>query len=159
ENLQWLDTVITLTAQDRSFEFPEATIAAIVAQFRQLTATEVRPIRQLVARLIFDSLLPQQFADLRSASAGAAGLSGLYQAEGYHIDLRFELSDENNDEQLIGQVLPEQWDATELTQFKVQLLQHGSVISATNTNARGVFKFPQLMSGTYDLKVSVPDGE
>ena len=159
QNLQWLEMVTTAAAEDRSFDFPEETIAAVVADFKARTAPHVLPIGQRIARLVFDSFLSPQLADVRSAATATAGRQVLYHTEGYHIDLRFELSDDNNDEQLIGQVLPERWDATELTQFKVQLLQGGSVVSATSTNAHGVFKIAPLVSGTYDLKVSVPDGE
>lgn len=159
ENLQWLEVVISSAARDQSFEFPEETIAAIVARFKQQTAAGLRPIRQYIARLIFDSGTLPQLAGARMPSKKAARRQALYQAEGYDIDLIFLFSAEHNDEQLTGQVVPEHGDATELTPFKVELLQHDSVISATNTDKHGVFEFSQLISGTYDLKVFVPDGE
>ena len=159
ENLKWVEMVISITAEDRSFEFSEETIAAIVAQFKERAAAGLRPIRQYIAELIFDSGLLPQFAGGRPDSEEPTGRRALYHAEGYDIDLRFVLSDENNDERLIGQVRPEQWDTPELAPFKVQLIQDGSVISAANTDGRGVFKFAHLISGIYDMKVSVPDGE
>lgn len=159
ENLHWLELVISSAAQDRSFEYSEETLATIVARFKEQTAIGLRPSRQYIAKLIFDSGLLPQLVDARSDSDESAGRQALYHAEGYDIDLRFDLSREHNDEQLIGQVLPEHCDAPELPQFKVQLLQHGSVISATNTDVQGEFIFTQLMSGMYDLKVSVPAGE
>lgn len=157
-NLQWLESVALSASEDRSFEFPEATIAAVVARFKEWTVTRT-PVRQRIAQLVFDSLNLPQLADVRSASVGTGARQMLYHADGYDIDLRFELSDETDEERLIGQVLPEDWDATELSQFKIQLLQGDAVVSATNTNAHGVFKIAQLASGIYDLKVSVPEAE
>jgi hypothetical protein len=157
-NLQWLEGVTLSASEDRSFDFPEATIAAVVARFKEWTVTRT-PIRQRIAQLVFDSLNLPQLADVRSGSVGMGARQMLYHADGYDIDLRFELSDETDEERLIGQVLPEHWDATELSQFKIQLLQDNAVVSATNTNAHGVFKIAQLASGVYDLKVSVPEAE
>src|SRR5262249_5908847 len=133
ENLQWFETIISLTAQDQSFEFSEETIAVIVAQFKERTEAVIQPIRQYIARLIYDNRLLPQLADARSTSAVAAGAvaagrQALYRSEGYDIDLRFKSVEETDDELLVGQVLPELGDATELMQFKVQLLQHGSVV-------------------------------
>src|SRR5262249_29974566 len=87
------------------------------------------------------------------------GRESLYRAAGYDIDLKFVLLDDNNKERLIGQILSEQETGTEPTQFKVQLLRHGSVVDTTNADDTGEFMFAQLISGTYDLKVFVRDGE
>src|SRR5262249_10092342 len=62
ENLQWLEKVISTVAEDESFEFSEETITAIVAWFKENKqgATAQRPIRQYIARLIFDTgVLPK----------------------------------------------------------------------------------------------------
>src|SRR5262249_16930308 len=83
----------------------------------------------------------------------------IYRAAGYDVDLIFVFSDENNNERLVGQIIPDRENSIELPPFKIELLQNGSLVSATNTNVRGVFNFVQLISGTYNLKVSVPEGE
>jgi hypothetical protein len=159
EKLQWLEMTISTAAADQSFEFSEETIIAIVARFKQQAASGLRPIRQYIARLIFDSGIPLQLAEARLNKEKPLVRRMLYNAEGYDIDLKFTWSNKSNDERLAGQILSERCDAIEPTQFKVELLQHASVISATTTDKHGVFKFDRLMPGTYDLKVSVPNGE
>lgn len=161
QSIDWLQKIESSMATDHSFDFPESVIALAVTRFREWTGTAAAtaPIRQFFAKLLFDSFEVSQLADVRSSAGAASSRQMLYRSDGYDIDLRFELSPENNTEQLIGQVLPESWDATELLQFRVQLLQNGTVVSATHTNARGIFTIVPLTSGTYDLRVSVPDGE
>jgi hypothetical protein len=158
ENQRWLDLVINAAASDRSFDFSEETLAAIITKFKKQYAARQQPIRQYFAELIFERLLTPQFADTRPQSEEVSGRRALYHAAGYDIDLRFVL-DKNNGERMIGQVRPDHWDTPDLPTFKVELLQDGSVVSAMNTNGRGRFIFAQLISGTYDLKVSVPEGE
>src|SRR5262245_30206371 len=79
ENLRWLEIVTTTTAEDRSFNFSDETIAAIVTQFKTQTAADVLPLRQRIARLVFDSFLSPQFTDARSAAAAALNRQVLYQ--------------------------------------------------------------------------------
>jgi hypothetical protein len=159
ENLQWLALVIKTTAEDKSFEFSEETIAALVARLKEQAAPAQRLIRQYIARLIFDTGVLPQPAYGRLTKEEFVIRHALYRAEGYDIDLRFELSYETNDEQLIGRVLWKRQDATKIVNFMVELLQDGSLISATNTNLRGTFKFENLMLKSYDMKISIPEGE
>src|SRR5262249_10112186 len=130
ENLRWLEAILATVVDDSSFEFSEEAITVIVAQFKEQAAPTQRSIRQYIAELIFEKVLLPQFADTRPHSEEVSGRRALYHAEGYDIDLRFVL-DKNNGERLIGQVRPDHWDTPELPQFKVQLLQRGSLISAT----------------------------
>src|SRR5262245_47092090 len=60
ENLQWLALVIKTAAEDRSFDFSEEKLLAIVARFKEQVAAGLQPIRQYIAKLIFDSGIPLQ---------------------------------------------------------------------------------------------------
>ena len=162
EQHTWLSDVARVTTQDHSFEYPEWIIKRVVAQFEAQSVTSLIKIRQFFAQLIFDSLNPNQLADMRSGMAGmgkAAGRQTLYQAEGYDIDLRFEQSEGTNIEELIGQILPEQASGIELAGINVWLIKNNRAISQARTNTRGIFKFMGVVSGTYDLKISAPEGE
>jgi hypothetical protein len=183
ENLQLWQAIRRLAAEDQSFEFSEEVISAIVswfksasagaqsleiseetivaiaAQLKQQTAAGLQPIRQFFARLIFDTGVLPEFAYERDPSNKIVRRSELFQAEGYDIDLLFIFYKTTNNERVAGQVVPEQGAAVVPTPFKVELLQQGSVISATNTNQYGFFKFTRLVADTYDLKISVPEGE
>src|SRR5262249_49494727 len=164
ENLGLLKTVVETAIEDRSFDFSEEALAASVARFKEEKAISQRPIRQFIAKLIFDGALlltgPQcEFADARVPPEKIPRRQVLYHAQGYDVDLLFVFNKEHNNERLIGQILPERCETSDIPQFKVQLLQHGSVISVTDTNDDGQFKFAQVVSGIYDLKVSVPEGE
>ena len=159
-NQAWLTTVSNLTATDHSFDFPEWVIRRAVTQFEAGAVTPLAQLRQLVARLMFDSLATPSLAAVRSeATYMPSGRQVLYQAEGYDIDLRFEPADEGEQEELIGQILSQQLHGTELAPLSIQLWKDGQAINQTSTNARGIFKLANIASGSYDLKISVPEGE
>jgi hypothetical protein len=162
EQQTWLSDVASLTAQDNSFEYPEWVIKRVVSQFEAQSVSPVAKVRQFFAQLIFDSLNPNQLAEIRSGTAGmgqAAGRQTLYQADGYDIDLRFEQSEDVSLEELIGQILPKQSSGIELAGINVSLLKNDRTISRARTNSQGIFKFMGVASGIYDLKISAPEGE
>ncbi len=162
EQQSWLSDVAMLSAQDKSFAYPEWVINRVVAQFEAQPVTLLTQVRQFFAQLVFDSLNPGQLADVRSGASGmrqSAGRQTLYQAEGYDIDLRFEQSEDSSIEELIGQILPGQASGLELAGISVWLIKDNRTISQSRTNARGIFKFMGIVSGTYDLKISAPEGE
>jgi hypothetical protein len=99
-----------VASQDKSFEFAPEVIDRAVSWFKEQTVQEDRPLGQILARLIFDSLMPSQLAPVRSGlleSIAPAGRQVLYNAGEYDVDLRFERGEDTNDEDLIGQILPE----------------------------------------------------
>jgi hypothetical protein len=108
-----------------------------------------------IARLVFDSLMPPQLADVRAESptAGAAGRQMLYRVEGYDIDLRFEQTEDGEAEELIGQILPEDRPPAEMPAFTVRLRRDEVETGRAQTDARGIFKFARIPSGVYDLRI------
>jgi hypothetical protein len=169
ENLQWLNKVITLAAEDKSFEFSEETLAAIVTRLKEQVAIDLQikeqkpiglqPIRRFFAELIFDSGGLPQLVEARLRSKEPLVRRTLYQAEGYNIDLKFTWSNKSNDERLDGQVLLKDCGVTTPAQVKVELLQQGSVVFSATTDEYGVFECYRLTPGTYEMKIIVPDGE
>lgn len=162
EQRQWLASVLEVTAQDRSYDLPAAALARVVNWFRGEPSPQMRSVRRFVAQMIFDSLRPSEMAPMRSGLAGAGAAAGrqiLYRAEGYDIDLRFESGEDSSDEDLIGQILPEDRSPTASDNLSVRLVRDQIEVAAALANARGVFKFAGLPSGIYDLRINVPEGE
>jgi len=162
ENHGWLEEVLRLASEDKSFEYPEETIQQVVSYFKTRPAASSPSLRQFFARLIFDSFTPFQMADVRSdlaSSPAVAGRQMLFQAEGYDIDLRFEQADDSADEELIGQVLSGKQSPAGLDLLSAHLLKDEAEIDYVKTDARGIFKFARVPAGVYNLKIQVPEGE
>ncbi len=162
ENHVWLEDVLRLASEDKSFEYSEETIEQIVTYFKARPAAPSPSLRQFFARLIFDSFAPYQMADVRSDMAGGPAVSGrqmLFQAQGYDIDLRFEKAEDSADEELIGQVLFGKQSASGLDHLSAHLFKGEAEIDQVKTDARGIFKFARVPAGVYNLKIKVPEGE
>src|SRR5215831_1814723 len=85
ENHRWLTEMLAVTERDDSFDFSEETIAWSVAQFKAASASAPSKM-QILARLIFDNLLPVRIVEVRSMAAPAVSRQMLYQAGGYDVD-------------------------------------------------------------------------
>jgi hypothetical protein len=155
ENQSWLAEVARAAAEDRSFDFPAEVIARAVALMPPRPAATGPTLGERIARLVFDSLMPPQLADVRAESptAGAAGRQMLYRVEGYDIDLRFEQTEDGEAEELIGQILPEDRPPAEMPAFTVRLRRDEVETGRAQTDARGIFKFARIPSGVYDLRI------
>ncbi len=162
EQKEMLTTTVQIASEDKSFEFEPETISRAVSYFKEQTAEEDRPLGQILARLIFDSLMPSQLAPVRSGLLEAiapAGRQVLYNAGGYDVDLRFERGEDTNDEDLIGQILPGNRLPSDIDGVAVRLLQDEIEVAHAHANKRGVFIFLRIASGIYELRIRVPDGE
>lgn len=161
-NRYWLENVAQVTAQDRSFDFSEDAIKGLVAWFKSQPAHARPSVRRLMANLIFDSLAARQVAFVRTDSVTGQATGGrqmLFQAEGYDIDLRFEGVEDKPTEDLIGQVLPQSDSFTATGGAMVQLWKDEQPQLTTQANDHGVFRFGQISSGVYDLKIQVAEDE
>ncbi len=156
---RWLSEVLHLTSQDDSFEFSEAVIARVIAQFKGWVARDRTPLRQMIAQLIFDSFFPGTLAEARDGSSSSASRQMLFRVDGYDIDLRFELSEAADGEDLIGQIMAEDQARAELAPMSVELQGAHATPTQTLTNARGIFRFNSLPPGIYNIKLHVPEGE
>jgi hypothetical protein len=165
ENMRWLGEVAWLTAQDQSFDFPDELMKGLVVWFKEQPAPTPRTLRKLVAKLVFDSLLPQQYAPVRGETGQpfvrplVAGRQMLFQAEGYDVDLRFEAIEDLDTEDLIGQVLPQRIEQPDIADATVELWSAAPEPQRVQTDQQGLFRFAQIPSGIYDLKIQVSEGE
>ncbi len=162
ENLRWLGEVRQLTSQDRSFDIPESAIQGMVAWFKSQPSHARQPLRKLIASLSFDSLMNRQVAFVRSETAAAQPPNGrqmLFQTEGYDIDLRFEGIEDKPLEDLIGQILPNSQLHQTVSGVTVQLWQNEQEKSSAQADSLGVFRFAQIPSGIYDLKIQTAEDE
>ena len=115
QNQRWLLEVQQIASLDDSFEFPEAITAHIVSWLPAKVPAKpaARPLRTLIAQLLFDSFTPLPLAEARAAAVldaptdAAAGRQLLYHVEGYDVDLRLEKMAEADSYDLLGQVLSE----------------------------------------------------
>jgi hypothetical protein len=162
ENQRWLEEVLQLTSEDKSFEYSEKSIQQVVFYFNAQYAKSSPSVPQFIARLIFDSFAPNQLMDVRSNLTGTLWVSGrqmLFHAAGYDIDLRFEEAEDSDDEELIGQILSEKQEPSELARLSVYLIKGEAEIDNVKTDERGIFKFARVFAGVYNLKIQVPEGE
>jgi hypothetical protein len=158
-NQQWLTGVLELTATDQSFDFAEAVLERTIALFNPGRQMSRPKLREIIAQLIFDSFWQLQPAEVR---VGVPALSQsrqlLFRAEGYDIDVRFELAESGLTDELMGQILPTRSVAHTLASLPVQLWQSEVLRAEARTNARGIFKFKQVNQGRYTLKLTAPEG-
>jgi hypothetical protein len=161
DNLRWLEEVSNLARQDQSFEFPEVTIKHLVAWFTSQPARTLPSLRKLIAKLSFDSLSPNQFAPVRgNPAAGHATSPGanrqmLFQTEGYDIDLRFEAIEDSSNEDLIGQILPQNEAEVIPAGVTVQLWHDEEQRMSTQTDQYGFFRFARIPLRAYELRIQV----
>jgi hypothetical protein len=159
DNQQWLAEVLGLTATDQSFDFPEAPLQRTLAIFNPRRQKSTPKLREIVAQLVFDSFWQPQPVQMRvGAPAFAHSRQLLFRAEGYDIDIRFELAETGQTDELMGQVLPTRTVPHALASLPVQLWQTDILQAEAQTNARGIFKFKQVNQGRYTLKLTAPEG-
>lgn len=147
---------------DDSFEFPEEIIQQVLTQFKSQPLTAQSPVRQLLARLVFDSFAPRHFAEIRADTAigdDVAGRQMLFRAEEYDIDLKCEQSSDYEVEVMFGQIVPQSERRPDMNDLTVALMQGDAIINRVRTDSRGNFRFERIISGNYDLKIQVPEGE
>jgi hypothetical protein len=162
DNQRWLEEVIQLASEDKSFEYSHETIQQVVSYFKTRSATSSPSLPQFIARQIFDSFASNQLVNVRSDLAGTLWVSGrqmLFHAAGYDIDLRFEQAEDSDDEELIGQILSEKQVLSGLTRLSVHLIKGETEIDIVKTDERGIFKFARVLAGVYNIKIQVPEGE
>lgn len=162
EDLKWLGEVLTLTSEDQQYRASEETIQYLVRCYRaERGAKTTTSLPRLIARLIFDSLSPRQLADVRSQPVGGAICfrQMLFQAPGFHVDLRCEMAPENQGEDLIGQVMPDRPEPGNPLTFTTQLFAGEKEIGSAVADQRGLFKYERIPSGVYQLRVQSPQGE
>jgi len=164
ENFRWIGEVITLARQDESFTFSEDVVRWSVAQFKVASAEHVS-LPQFLARLVFDSLGPARFADVRSTPVSSgSSRQMLFRADMYDVDVRIEQAERQPGVYVIGQILCGEKRPGELSGFEVRMARPDDSTGAaaalqTSTDSRGMFRLTTVSAGEYDLHIRVPEGE
>lgn len=160
-NHRWLSEMLAVMAKDDSFEFSPETIAWSVAQFK--AASALMPSRmQILARLVFDNLLPARPVEVRSMAAPAVSRQMLYQAGGYDVDVRIEQLEGAAVALILGQVANTAKAPGELAGLSVEMTRHGfaeGYKKQVETDARGMFRLRDVTPGEYDVIIHVPEGD
>ena len=160
ENHGWLTQMLAVTSKDDSFNFSEETIGWSVAQFKAASASAPTKM-QILARLVFDNLLPSRPIEVRSMAAPAVSRQMLYQAAGYEVDLRVEQFESSNAILVLGQIVSTAKKPNELAGLSVEMTRSGSGQQdkkQTETDARGMFRLRDVTPGEYDIVIHVPEG-
>jgi hypothetical protein len=163
ENYRWLMRMLAVTTGDDSFNFSEETIAWSVAQFRAASASA--PSRmQILARLVFDSLLPAQTVEVRSMAAPGVSRQMLYQGGGYDVDVRLEQFESADAILILGQIVSTSKKPDELAGLSVEITRHGSAFGqqdnkTAETDSRGMFRLRDIAPGDYDIVIRLPEGD
>jgi hypothetical protein len=163
ENYRWLMRMLAVTVRDDSFDFSEETIAWSVAQFRAASASASSKI-QILARLVFDSLLPVRAVEVRSMAAPGVSRQMLYQGGGYDVDLRLEQFEAENTIFILGQIVSTRKKPDELAGLSVEMTRRGSTFGqldnrTAETDGRGMFRLRDIAPGEYDIVIRLPEGE
>jgi hypothetical protein len=159
ENHGWLTQMLAVTSKDDSFNFSEETIGWSVAQFKAASASAPTKM-QILARLVFDNLLPSRPIEVRSMAAPAVSRQMLYQAAGYEVDLRVEQFESSNAILVLGQIVSTAKKPNELAGLSVEMTRSGSGQQdkkQTETDARGMFRLRDVTPGEYDIVIHVPE--
>ena len=163
ENYRWLTAMLAVTAQDDSFDFSEETINWSVAQFKAASAS-MPSKKQILARLIFDNLLPARTVEVRSMAAPAISRQVLYQAAAYEVDLRLEQLEAASAIVILGQIVSTEKKSGGLAGLSVEMLRYAPEAGQedakhTETDSRGMFRFRDVTPGEYDIIIHVPEGD
>jgi hypothetical protein len=163
ENQRWLSEMLAVTARDDSFDFSEETIAWSVAQFRAASASAPSKM-QILARLVFDNLLPAQTVEVRSMAAPGISRQMLYQGGGYDVDLRLEQFETAGAILILGQIASTRAKPDELAGLTVEMTRHDSAFGrldnkTAETDDRGMFRLRDVAPGEYDIVIHLPEGD
>lgn len=115
----------------------------------QFAKTRPGLLRQLVAKLTFDSWAGLAPAGIRSATAQGQQRQLIYNTELADIALNIHPGTTHQQFDILGQVLPLHTDET--LHYDIQLWENYTDVRATATDELGEFSFESLPAGTYKL--------
>jgi len=107
-------------------------------------------LREVIAKLAFDSFLAPAFAGARGS---AAARQMVLRAEEFDIHVRIYTTEENRE--LLGQIQP-RGDQVFLESARLHLLQDGERISSAEVNDLGEFQFRFVPEGLLSLQIDLP---
>lgn len=117
---------------------------------RPLAAESVgvgNPLRRLIAALVYE--LTPRTARVGVRGAGSAGRKLLFAADQYEVMIQGSPDARPSRHLLLGQV---SWDGEPAPQATI-LLENADYRAETDTDQDGAFRFPGLLTGSYQLDV------
>lgn len=133
----------------------ESLLESIAKAFRN-QATEM--VQTVLAQPLFDSFLQPLPVGVRQTMVTERQI--LYQAGDLQLDLKVEKGNEEQEQTLIGQLIPQdspsKWP---IKTFKVNLRQGKEVVDSTISNPLGEFIFHVVPRKSYDLEINVNEGQ
>lgn len=109
-------------------------------------------IRQVLAAMIFDSLVEPALAGARGAAAEARQL--VLRAE--EFDIHVKIWGEPEHKQMLGQLLPRTGQSF-VQSARFHLLRNGERLETTATDETGEFRFTNVPDGDLSLQIDLPN--
>ena len=154
---RWYVRVRDVAATDDLIDPPAWVLQRALRLFNAGRApTAVGKLRQLIARLVFDSLSQPVIEGVRLTQSPVRQL--LYRADAYSIDLQIANLEESV-AAMHGQVLREgetRFDS--VNGLRIELAGEGRVLQSTLTNEMGEFEFAKVRQGDYELRIDMREG-
>ena len=149
--------VAAIAREDARWEPP----AEVVDKAREIFAIRPRdverPLRKLVARLVFDSFREPLPAGMRAAQSVSRHV--LYRAGQYYVDLRLDATPGTRHVSLAGQVLRGGSDKTLPGTVSVLLMDQRSILADAPVNAFGEFNLDYDVQARLRLRVLLNSGK
>lgn len=157
EARRWYVRVRDVAATDDLIDPPAWVLQRALRLFNAGRApTAAGKLRQLIARLVFDSLSQPTIEGVRLTQSPVRQL--LYRADAYSIDLQIANLEESV-AAMHGQVLREgetRFDS--VNGLRIELAGEGRVLHSTLTNEMGEFEFAKVRQGDYELRIDMREG-
>jgi len=109
-----------------------------------------RPLREVIASIVFDSFTQPALAGARGASAAR---QLLLTAE--DIDIHLRVWSLGTERRIAGQVLSRDKSA-DLEGTRLHLLNEGRRVGTTEANKFGEFEFDEVVEGVLDIEIELP---
>jgi len=133
---------------------PDATVRSVKGMYAIHGPKARRPIKSLVAELLFDSFQSPLQAGVRSSGAAARQL--LFGSGEYRVDLRIEPQMDSEKVVLVGQVLNAANPDKTVDSASVALVRGGKVLAKSLTNNLGEFQLEHDLKSNFELRVTLP---
>jgi hypothetical protein len=151
DKLKQLERVLGMMRADETEDAPAATVSGAINLFRARAVSPSPSLKErIVAALSFDSLQMSPAYGVRSSSRGTARQL-LFSAGAVDLDLR--VTESADGWVVLGQVL-----GRECIGGRIELEGEGGVVQA-DLNAQCEFTLPRVPTGSYNLRLSLPDLE
>ena len=132
------ERVVTMANREVRYRPPQTAVDAAKSFFTLYGPKKTAPLKEKIARLIYDSFHEPLPAGIRSAMRSSR--QALYKTGSFVLDLRLEALPGTNRLSLVGQVLHQADPLKGVTDLPVVLVTEKSKVAETTTNAFGEFQ-------------------